>query len=43
MAKHKNYYKIISENKEIVRVYMSLQGIMYLLNPDVNALLEVSK
>lgn len=38
----KNYYKAVSENKEIVRVYMSLQGVMYLLSPDVTSLLEVS-
>lgn len=38
----KNYYKSVSENKEIVRVYMSLQGVMYLLSPDVTSLLDVS-
>ncbi|XP_030752815.1 dynein heavy chain 8, axonemal [Sitophilus oryzae] len=38
--KARNYYKAVSENKEIVRVYMSLQGIMYVLTPDVNSLLE---
>ncbi|XP_050311595.1 dynein axonemal heavy chain 8 [Anthonomus grandis grandis] len=38
--KAKNYYKSVSENKEIVRVYMSLQGVLYLLNPDVASLLE---
>ncbi|CAG9764101.1 unnamed protein product [Ceutorhynchus assimilis] len=38
--KDKNYYKSVSENKEIVRVYMSLQGVMYLLSPDVASLLD---
>ncbi|KAL1516507.1 hypothetical protein ABEB36_000416 [Hypothenemus hampei] len=35
-----NYYKAVSENKEIMRVYMSLQGVLYLLNPDVAGLLD---
>ncbi|KAB0798200.1 hypothetical protein PPYR_09193 [Photinus pyralis] len=35
-----NYYKQISEQKEIVRVYMGLQGAMYLLKPDVKKLLQ---
>ncbi|XP_019756852.1 dynein axonemal heavy chain 8 [Dendroctonus ponderosae] len=37
---NQNYYKSVSENKEIVRVYMSLQGVMYLLSPDVTSLLD---
>lgn len=37
----KNYYKIVSEHKEIVRILMSLQGVMYLLKPDVAKLLKV--
>lgn len=38
-----NYYKTVSEHKEIVRMFMSLQGAMYLTKPDVLALLEVTK
>ncbi|XP_060520516.1 dynein axonemal heavy chain 8 isoform X2 [Cylas formicarius] len=38
--KLKNYYKRVSENKEIVRVYMGLQGIWYLLSPDIESLLN---
>ncbi|KAG5868053.1 hypothetical protein JTB14_022256 [Gonioctena quinquepunctata] len=38
--KASNYFKIISENKEIVRIFMSLQGVMYLVQPDVISLLE---
>ncbi|KAJ8919736.1 hypothetical protein NQ315_006264 [Exocentrus adspersus] len=35
-----NYFKIVSENKEIVRIFMSLQGVMYLVNPDIINLLQ---
>lgn len=42
MEQPKNYYKAVSENKEIIRVYMSLQGVMYLLSPDVTSLIDVS-
>ncbi|KAJ8938536.1 hypothetical protein NQ318_016906 [Aromia moschata] len=35
-----NYFKTVSENKEVMRIYMSLQGVMYLVNPDIVALLE---
>lgn len=42
MIKPYNYFKIVSENKEIVRIFMSLQGVMYLVNPDILNLLEVS-
>nr|CAI5817756.1 unnamed protein product [Callosobruchus analis] len=38
--KAKNYHKIISENKEIVRIYMSLQGVLYMLQPDVVELIN---
>lgn len=37
----RNYYKIVSENKEIIRIFMSLQGVMFLLKPDVAKLLQV--
>lgn len=37
----KNYYKIVAENKEIIRIFLSLQGAMYLLKPDVVKLLKV--
>ncbi|KAK9893078.1 hypothetical protein WA026_023570 [Henosepilachna vigintioctopunctata] len=30
-----NYYKIVTEHKEVVRAFMSLQGTMYLLQPDI--------
>ncbi|XP_044272703.1 dynein axonemal heavy chain 8 [Tribolium madens] len=36
----RNYYKIVSENKEIIRIFMSLQGVMFLLKPDVAKLLQ---
>ncbi|KAJ3662197.1 hypothetical protein Zmor_006553 [Zophobas morio] len=36
----RNYYKIVTENKEIIRIFMSLQGVMYLLKPDVAKLLQ---
>lgn len=38
-----NCYKTVSEHKEIVRIFMGLQGVMYLLKPDVLKLLEVSR
>lgn len=37
----KNYFKTVSEHKEIVRIFMGLQGAMYLLKPDVIRLLQV--
>lgn len=37
----RNYYKTVSEHKEIVRIFMGLQGAMYLLQPDVVRLLQV--
>lgn len=39
--KTNNYYKYVSENKEVIRINMSLQGVMYLLQPDLNALYKV--
>lgn len=36
----RNYYKNVSEQKEIVRVFMGLQGAMYMLQPDVTKLLK---
>lgn len=36
-----NYFKTVAEHKEIVRMFMSLQGAMYLTKPDVISLLEV--
>lgn len=39
-AGYPNYYKTVSEHKEIVRMYMSLQGAMYLLKPDMAKFLE---
>lgn len=36
------YYKSVAEQKEIIRIYMGLQGAMYLLQPDVIKLLQVS-
>ncbi|XP_025829635.1 dynein heavy chain 8, axonemal [Agrilus planipennis] len=36
----KNYFKSVSEQKEIVRIFMGLQGVMYLLQPDVQKLLK---
>ncbi|XP_022920277.2 dynein axonemal heavy chain 8 [Onthophagus taurus] len=36
----RNYYKSVSEHKEIVRMFMGLQGAMYMLKPDVAKLLE---
>ncbi|KAJ8960348.1 hypothetical protein NQ317_010573 [Molorchus minor] len=38
--KQLNYFKTVSENKEVMRIYMGLQGVMYLVNPDILALLE---
>ncbi|KAK5645861.1 hypothetical protein RI129_004325 [Pyrocoelia pectoralis] len=35
-----NYHKLIAEQKEVVRVFMGLQGAMYLLKPDVKKLLK---
>ncbi|KAK9891390.1 hypothetical protein WA026_014631 [Henosepilachna vigintioctopunctata] len=35
-----NYYKQVTENKEVVRLYMSLQGVAYLVRPDVELLLK---
>lgn len=35
-----NYYKSVADQKEIVRVFMGLQGAMYLLQPDVNKLMK---
>lgn len=40
--KPKNYHKFVSENKEVIRINMSLQGVMFLLQPDVTALLKVN-
>ncbi|XP_072395911.1 dynein axonemal heavy chain 8 [Diabrotica undecimpunctata] len=40
LQKTKNYYKLIYENKEVTRVYMSLQGVIYLLQPDIENLLH---
>ncbi|CAG9816206.1 unnamed protein product [Phaedon cochleariae] len=40
VPKPKNYHKVISDNKEIIRIFMSLQGVMYLVHPDVVSLLE---
>ncbi|XP_017775151.1 PREDICTED: dynein heavy chain 8, axonemal [Nicrophorus vespilloides] len=37
---YSNYYQTVSEHKEIVRLFMGLQGAMYLLKPDVLKLLE---
>lgn len=37
-----NYHKTVAEHKEIVRIFMSLQGAMYLTKPDVVNLLEVT-
>lgn len=37
-----NYYKIVAEHKEIVRIVMGLQGVLYMLRPDVQLLLGVS-
>lgn len=36
-----NYYKNVVEQKEITRIFMGLQGAMFLLQPDVVKLLEV--
>lgn len=36
-----NYYKSVSEHKEIIRMFMGLQGAMFMLKPDVMKLLEV--
>ncbi|KRT82784.1 hypothetical protein AMK59_4319, partial [Oryctes borbonicus] len=36
----KNYYKSVSEHKEIIRMFMGLQGAMFMLKPDVVKLLE---
>lgn len=37
----RNYFKTVSDHKEIVRIFMGLQGAMYLLKPDVIRLLQV--
>lgn len=36
-----NYYKVVSEHKEIVRMYMGLQDCIYFLKPDMQTFLEV--
>lgn len=41
-VKPKNYYKIISENKEITRIYMTVSSTLYLLETDVKNVLQVS-
>ncbi|XP_044760955.1 dynein axonemal heavy chain 8-like isoform X2 [Coccinella septempunctata] len=35
-----NYYKQVAENKEVIRLYMSLQGAMFLVKPDVASVLN---
>ncbi|XP_045464438.1 dynein axonemal heavy chain 8-like isoform X2 [Harmonia axyridis] len=35
-----NYHKMVTENKEIVRVFMSLQGIISLLQPDIKTIIS---
>ncbi|KAF5281562.1 hypothetical protein FQA39_LY05097 [Lamprigera yunnana] len=35
-----NYYKLVSEQKEVVRVHMGLQSAIYFFKSDVNKLLE---
>lgn len=39
---YRNYYKTVSEHKEIVRMFMGLQGAMYQIKPDIAILLEVT-
>ncbi|KAK4886462.1 hypothetical protein RN001_002733 [Aquatica leii] len=34
-----NYYKSVAEHKDVVRTYMRLQGVMYMLKPDIDKLL----
>lgn len=36
-----NYFKTVSEHKEIYRIHMGLQGAMYLLQPDVIKIIKV--
>lgn len=38
----RNYFRMVSEHKDIVRSVMALQGMMYMYKPDIEKLLKVT-
>lgn len=38
----RNYFRMVSEHKDIVRSVMALQGMMYKYKPDIEKLLKVN-
>lgn len=42
MSGVRNYFRLVSEHKEIVRSVMALQGIMYMYKPDIEKLIKVT-
>lgn len=41
LAGIRNYFRMVSEHKDIVRSVMALQGMMFMYKPDIEKLLKV--
>lgn len=39
----RNYFRMVSEHKDIVRSVMALQGMMYMFKPDLEKLMKVTR